>query len=264
MGCVEGRESGSDAIGRAPPELPRDTPRTAPQDEAYSPRFVFFDERGLAHLPQEVPEGEPISEPTLLKWSLLYISSLAQQCWRLREWLREHVEGIENRRYLLGTWRCRARFCGRLSRSIQSKLWELVPATRPAPLPSPFRQIRHNQTLAEALDRTALQGRQFRAGSRLLQQNPSAAEIKEAFWIAVLLHLQRRGLRSAVRTAAVIRRKRVRNGATWRANHYLNERELYVRTCLELAKRELAWLREQYNRNQRRVQFRLATASSAA
>ena len=161
MGCVEGRESGSDAIGRALPVPPPDTPRTAPQVEAYSPRFVLFDEPGPAHLPQEVPVEEPTDEPTALRWGLLYILSLAQQCWRLREWLREHVEGIENRRYLLGTWRCRARFCGRLSRSIQNKLWELVPATRPAPLPSPFRQIRHNQTLAEALDRTALQGRQF-------------------------------------------------------------------------------------------------------
>ena len=62
----------------------------------------------------------------------------------------------------------------------------------------------------------------------------------------------------------MVRRKRVRNVATWRANHYLNERELYVRTCLELAKRELAWLREQYDRNQRRVQLPLATASRAA
>ena len=144
MGCVEGRESGGDAIGRALP-TPLDTPRTAPQDEAYSPRFVLVDEPGPAHLPQEVPVEEPTDEPTALRWGLLYILSLAQQCWRLREWLREHVEGIENRRFLLGTWRCRARLCGRLSRSIQSQLWELVPATRPAPLPRSHPQ-RHGHT----------------------------------------------------------------------------------------------------------------------
>ena len=76
MGCVEGRESGGDAIGRALPVPPLDTPRTAPQDEAYSPRFVLFDEPGPAHLPQEVPVEEPISEPTVLRWGLLYISGM--------------------------------------------------------------------------------------------------------------------------------------------------------------------------------------------
>ena len=155
----------------------------------------------------------------------------------MREWLGETPASSDQKTALTSAWRRSARCHRRERDELRRSLWGVCPESRRLPL-SPARHFsrasgRIQTSLRQALDLVADHNRQL--ARRYLP--PSRPEIVDSFWILCVLHLRRQAYRAAIRVAEGNRRRWRKQGWNVRPSPYLNEREWYERTTLEIARR---------------------------
>ena len=241
MGCVFARETDSDAIGRSLPEAQEDrSPLGAVVEVAALP--LSLSSRTSAELLSPF-----VHTLWVLRWGILYLGAQSQEAWRVREEVCELKGANEQQSLLSLSRRCQARDLRRERDYYRSLLLQLCPELRRLPT-SPVRALRIQRPLREALDQVGAYN--SRTGVAIIP--PTRSEIVDTLWNVFVLFVRRRAYRQAVRVAEGNRRRWRRLGWHVRPSPFLNERELFERTTLEISRRYLhsQQLRRAENRSQ--------------